>query len=107
MPKLGDFHLVCCPQVGNKPYLQIIAQGIIVYSDEHQGGINIGNLREYTRRINKLASVGESSYSDDDVGTETDGESSYSNEDVETETVRVEEEEERVAEQGEEGGVVQ
>ena len=91
MPNLRDFHLVRCPQVGNKPFLRIIAQRVTVYSDEPPGK-HFRKLSGYTRRINNLESVGESS---------------YSNQDVETETVRLEEEEERVAEKEEEGVVVQ
>ena len=87
MPQLNRFHLTRCPQVENKPFLQIMAEQVLVYSDEHPEGIQVRNLNEYTKRINKLESVGESSKSNQDV--------------------EVEEEEERVVEQAEEGVVVQ
>ncbi|KAL1822102.1 hypothetical protein ACET3Z_008880 [Daucus carota] len=90
MPKLKYFYLFGCSRLGNKPFLQIIAQQIRVYSNEHPTGIDVLNLNEYTRRINKLESVGESS---------------NSHQDVEMETIRVAEEEERVVEQAEEGVV--
>nr|XP_017241456.1 PREDICTED: uncharacterized protein LOC108214152 [Daucus carota subsp. sativus]XP_017241457.1 PREDICTED: uncharacterized protein LOC108214152 [Daucus carota subsp. sativus]XP_017241458.1 PREDICTED: uncharacterized protein LOC108214152 [Daucus carota subsp. sativus]XP_017241459.1 PREDICTED: uncharacterized protein LOC108214152 [Daucus carota subsp. sativus]XP_017241460.1 PREDICTED: uncharacterized protein LOC108214152 [Daucus carota subsp. sativus]XP_017241461.1 PREDICTED: uncharacterized pro len=84
MPKLFHFHMFRCPRVENKPLLQIIAQRVLVYSDEHPQGIVILNLNEYTRRIKNLESVGESS---------------NSHQDVEMETITVAEEEDRVVEQ--------
>ena len=62
MPKLRFFSLSQCPRMENKPFLQIIAERVTVFSDEPEGK-QYRNLSEYTRRINKLESVGESSYS--------------------------------------------
>ena len=87
MPFLYRFDLFRCPKVEDKTFLQIITERVRVYSDEHPEGIQVRNLNEYTKRINKLESVGESSKSNQDV--------------------EVEEEEERVVEQAEEGVVVQ
>ena len=74
MPRLYSFYLYSCPQVGNKPFLRIIAEQVRVYSDEHPYGIIVENLSDYSRRINKLESVGESSKGNQDVEVEEEEE---------------------------------
>ena len=54
--------------------MQIIANWVRVYSHEHPEGITVQNLSDYSRRINKLESVGESSKGNQDVEVEEEEE---------------------------------
>ena len=74
MPFLYRFDLFRCPKVEDKTFLQIITERVRVYSDEHPEGIDVENLNDYTRRINKLQSVGESSKGNQDVEVEEEEE---------------------------------